>query len=161
MGYPIGVRLLDLLLARTSTSTSQPPSTRPLRILPLLQFITNNLWRHLFSRSADGLEQSVNNQNEYMVIDNDPLVSQYISVPRESKDFNPNAFVAGIIEGVCDAAGFTTLGARGMGVSAHWAGEGEEGEVKGRTMWPDKTVFLIKFAGEVMEREEVLAKGDK
>jgi hypothetical protein len=159
MGYPIGLRLLDLLLARTATSSSQPPSTRSLRILQLLQFITNNLWRHLFSRPADGLEQSVNNQNEYMIIDNDPLVSQYISVPRESKDFNPNAFVAGIIEGVCDASGFTTLGARGMGVSAHWAGEEDSGS--GRVMWPDKTVFLIKFAPEVLEREEILGKGDK
>jgi hypothetical protein len=158
MGYPIGQRLLDLLLSRTPTSTSQPPTTRPLRILPLLQFITNNLWRHLFGHAADGLEQSVNNTNEYMVIDNDPLVSQYISVPRESKDFNPNAFVAGVVEGVCDAAGFTTHGGRGMGVSAHWAAEEEEGKVG---MWPDKTIFLIKFAEEVMEREEVLAKGDK
>ena len=154
IGYSIGLRLLDLLLARTSTSTSQPPSQRPLRIIQLLTFLTQNLWRHLFARPADGIEQSVAEKNQYMIIDNDPVASQYISVPKESKDFNPNAFVAGIIEGVCDASGFTTVGRRGVGVSAHWASE--EGGI-----WPDKTIFLIKFAPEVLEREEVLGKGDK
>lgn len=89
-----------------------------------------------------------------MITDNDPLISQYISVPKEIKDFNPGALVAGIMEGVCDGAGFATVGVRGTGVSAHWVeGQGEEG------MWPSKTVFLIRFAPEVLEREEILGRG--
>ena len=155
MGYTIGLRLLDLLLARSSTSTSQPPTQRFIRILQLLSFINGTLWRHLFARPADGIEQSVEARNEYYIIDNDPVASQYISVPAETSNFNPNAFVAGIIEGVCDASGFTTVGKRGLGVSAHWASSEKTG------LWPDKTIFLIKFAPEVLEREEVLAKGDK
>jgi hypothetical protein len=123
-----------------------------LRILPLLQFITTTLWGHLFAHPADGLEQSVEHKNEYMIIDNTPLVSEYISVPKDAGDFNPNAFVAGIIEGVCDYAGFTTVGKRGVGVSAHWSDEGE---------WKGRTVFLVKFGAEVMEREEALGRGDK
>jgi hypothetical protein len=91
-----------------------------------------------------------------MISDNEPLVNAYISVPREMSQLNCAAFVAGIVEGVCDGAGFRTTG-----VSAHWAAEGGEGPVKSggvQGMWPGKTVFLIKFAPEVLEREELLAK---
>ena len=75
-----------------------------------------------------------------------------ISVPREMSQLNCAAFVAGIIEGVCDGAGFAT-----NGVSAHWAGEGGEADAKG--MWPGKTVFLIRFREDVLEREEILGRG--
>jgi trafficking protein particle complex subunit 5 len=90
-----------------------------------------------------------------MISDNEPLVNQYISVPREMSQLNCAAFVAGIVEGVCDGAGFKTLG-----VSAHWAAEGGDNAAKvGQGgMWPGKTIFLIKFAPEVLEREELLAK---
>jgi len=79
-----------------------------------------------------------------------------VSVPKEIRDFNPGALVAGIVEGVCDGAGFATGGVRGQGVSAHWANQGE-GE-SGDAMWPSKTVFLIRFAPEVLEREEILGR---
>lgn len=79
-----------------------------------------------------------------MIHDNEPLVNQYISVPREMSQLNCAAFVAGVVEGVCDGADFPAK------VTAHTVGEGE--------MWPGKTVFLLKFSGEVMEREGFLAK---
>jgi len=92
-----------------------------------------------------------------MLFDNEPMVNTYISLPREMSNLNCAAFVAGIIEGVCDGAGFPT-----EGVSAHSVGEqeggGEEAE-KGKAMWPGKTVFLIKFKKEVLEREEILGRG--
>lgn len=142
-GYPIGVKLLDLLLYR------QPPrtATRPTRLLDLLQFIHTTLWRALFSRSADNLELSTTNNNEYMITDNEPLVNTYISIPKEMSQLNCAAFVAGMVEGVCDAAGFST-----DGVTAHSAGEGDE-------MWPGKTIFLIRFKQEIVEREEALKAG--
>jgi hypothetical protein len=142
-GYPIGIKLLDLLLYR------QPPrsATRPTRILDLLQFIHGTLWRALFSRSADALEQSTSKKNEYMIIDNEPVVNSYISIPKEMSQLNCAAFVAGIIEGMCDAAGFST-----DGVTAHWAGEGDE-------MWPGKTIFLLRFKENVVEREEAIKAG--
>jgi len=37
-------------------------------------------------------------------------------------------------------------------------GEDGAGEAKGG-MWPGKTVFLIKFTEEVLEREEILGRG--
>ena len=139
-GYPIGIKLLDLLLYR------QPPrsATRPTRILDLLQFIHGTLWRALFSRSADALEQSTSKKNEYMIIDNEPLVNSYISIPKEMSQLNCAAFIAGIIEGMCDAVGFST-----DGVTAHWAGEDDE-------MWPGKTIFLLRFKESVVEREEAI-----
>ncbi|TVY47826.1 Transport protein particle subunit [Lachnellula occidentalis] len=144
-GHPIGLKLLDLLLYR------EPPraQTRPLNIIALLQFITTALWRHLFSRPADALEKSSNPEtpDEYMISDNEPLVNQYISVPKEMNQLNCAAFVAGIVEGVCDGAGFPAR------VTAHSVGKGEEGE-----LWPGKTVFLVKFQPEVVEREAYLGK---
>ena len=142
-GYSIGVKLLDLLLYRLP----QRSATRPTRLLELLQFIHTTLWRSLFSRSADALELSTSNNNEYMITDNEPLVNTYISIPKEMSQLNCAAYVAGIIEGVCDAAGFST-----DGVTAHSAGEGDE-------MWPGKTIFLIKFKKAIVEREEMLKAG--
>ncbi|KAL2168726.1 hypothetical protein VTG60DRAFT_6897 [Thermothelomyces hinnuleus] len=145
-GHPIGLKLLDLLLTR------EPPrsQTRPLTIIALLHFIKINLWTHLFGRQADRLEKSSDPSapDEYMIVDNEPLVNAYISVPREMSQLNCAAFVAGIVEGVCDGAMFPAR------VTAHSVGGKEEGE-----MWPGKTVFLVKFQPEVLEREALIGKG--
>ncbi|KAG6046361.1 hypothetical protein E4U17_007913 [Claviceps sp. LM77 group G4] len=141
-GHPIGLKLLDLLLYR------EPPRSqlRPLTIIALLHFIKQNVWQHLFGRQADRLEKSNNpdTPDEYMIIDNEPLVNQYISVPREMSQLNCAAYVAGVVEGVCDGADFPAK------VTAHTVGEGD--------MWPGKTVFLVKFREEVVEREGFLGK---
>ncbi|EEH40489.2 BET3 family protein [Paracoccidioides lutzii Pb01] len=156
-GYPLGLRLLDLLLYRSlpgsssssgltsSSSSSGTQPNRPLRILPLLQLIHGPLWRLLFSRPADALEHSVAaaTPNEYMITDNDPLVNSYISVPREMNQLNCAAYVAGIIEGVCDGCGFEAK------VTAH---------NQASEMWPGRTVFLVRFGESVMEREKMLER---
>ncbi|KAJ5690131.1 hypothetical protein N7462_004523 [Penicillium macrosclerotiorum] len=153
-GYPLGLRLLDLLFYRStstsssalsSSSTSSSPPNRPLRIITLLHLIHGPLWRLLFGRSADALEHSVSpdTPNEYMITDNDPLVNTYVSVPREMSMLNCAAFVAGIIEGVCDGCGFEAK------VSAH---------NQPTEMWPSRTVFLLRFGDSVMEREKVLER---
>jgi len=141
-GHSIGLKLLDLLLYREPARTQQ----RPINVIALLHFIKQNVWQHLFGRQADRLEKSANpdTPDEYMIIDNEPLVNQYISVPREMSQLNCAAFAAGIIEGVCDGADFPAR------VTAHTVAEGE--------MWPGKTVFLVKFRGEVIEREAFLGK---
>jgi hypothetical protein len=149
-GYPIGVRLLDLLLSRSANPLA---SIRPTRIITLVQFIAQQVFRHLFGRAADALERSGSDPSQYMIFDNEPLVNQYISLPKELSSLNCAAFVAGVIEGVCDGAGFPT-----EGVTAHSVGEQEEGK-EGKAMWPGKTVFLIKFKPEVLEREEILGRG--
>ncbi|RDW63063.1 trafficking protein particle complex subunit 5 [Aspergillus mulundensis] len=154
-GYPLGLRLLDLLFYRTmssssssalsSSSTSASPPNRPLRILPLLHLIHGPLWRLLFNRPADALEHSVSpdTPNEYMITDNDPLVNSYISVPKEMNQLNCAAYVAGIIEGVCDGCGFEAK------VTAH---------NQPTELWPSRTIFLLRFGESVMEREKVLER---
>jgi len=142
-GHPIGLKLLDLLLYREPPRSQQ----RPLNIIALLQFISNVLWKHLFSRPADALEKSSNpaTPDEYMISDNEPLVNQYVSVPKEMQNLSCAAFVAGIVEGACDGAGFPAR------VTAHSVGKGEEGE-----LWPGKTIYLVKFQTEIVERERYL-----
>ncbi|KAH9830392.1 Transport protein particle subunit trs31 [Teratosphaeria destructans] len=161
-GYPIGVKMLDLLLYRGISAAATAGSrtsvmggasgagvgaSRPTRLLDLLQFIHTTLFRHLFGRSADALEQSTTKRNEYMIIDHEPVVNTYISIPKEMSQLNCAAFVAGIVEGVCDASGFAM-----EGVSAHWAGEGDE-------LWPGKTIYLLRFGEGVVEREDALKAG--
>lgn len=138
-GYPLGLRLLALSHYRL------PPrhAERSTRILPLLQFIHTSLWKQLFGRPADALERSSGNELEYMISDNEPLVNQYISVPKEMSQLNCGAFVAGIIEGVCDGGGMAAK------VSAHGVGT---------DMWVGKTVWLVRFEEEVVEREAIVEK---
>lgn len=147
-GYPLGMKLLGLLLYRSTpaggaSSSPAAQAARPLRILPLLTLLTTKLYPLLFSRPADSLEQSTANPGEYMIIDNTPLTNQYISVPKDMSQLNCAAFVAGIIEGVCDGAGFDSK------VSAH---------NHGTDMWPGRTVFLVKFEDHVLERERGLER---
>lgn len=135
-GYAIGQRLLELLLYREGRSAK-----RETRVLGILQFIAQTLYRHLFGKPADGLEKSRDNEDEYMLIDNEPAVSSYISVPREMSQLNCAAFVAGIIEAVLDGSLFPSK------VTAHSVPTEQ---------WPQKTVFLIKFEQGVLDREQVL-----
>lgn len=157
-GHPLGVRLLDLLLYRslpttTSSSLSSAKALRPLNIIALLQFITTTVWKHLFARAADALEKSANpaTPDEYMITDNEPLVNAFISVPKEMNQLNCAAYVAGIVEGICDAAAFPAR------VTTHSVGL-QQAEGAEKEMWPGKTVFLVKFQPEVVERENYLQR---
>ena len=49
----------------------------------------------------------VNTQD--MITDNEPLLTKYISVPRESSSLNCGAFVAGLVESVLDASQFVSF----------------------------------------------------
>lgn len=165
-GHPIGLKLLDLLLYR------EPPrqQARPRDIITLLHLIKIQLWTHLFGRQADQIQRSSNpdTPDEYMIIDNEPLVNAYVSVPREMSQLNCAAYVAGMIEGVCDGAGFparvtahsvggqAAAGAEGAGGAGEAGGAGAAAAGAVQEMWPGKTVFLVKFAEEVLEREAYL-----
>ncbi|KAL7270089.1 Trafficking protein particle complex subunit 31 [Rhizina undulata] len=136
-GYTIGQRLLELLLWRDGGRSAK----RETRILGILQFITTRVWLALFNKPADALEKSRDKEDEYMLIDNDPMVNSYISVPKEMAQLNCAAFVAGIIEAVLDGCLFQCK------VTAH---------TLPTEQWPGNTVFLIKFDESVLERESVL-----
>lgn len=78
-----------------------------------------------------------------MIIDNTPLTNHYISVPKEMNQLSVAAYIAGIIEGVCDGAGFSCK------ASAHNTAT---------DVWPNRTVFLIRFEDSVLEREKELER---
>lgn len=45
-----------------------------------------------------------------MISDNEPILTKYISVPKELSQLNCNAFVAGIVEAVLDGCQFVSYG---------------------------------------------------
>ena len=109
IGYRVGFRLVELLPLRDSlpASTSRaalgPPRTT--RLLPLLRYL-DVVYRYLFNRSYDGLERSTEHADEYMIIDNDPVLTRSIDVPKDMASLSCMALVAGIIEAVMDGHAF-------------------------------------------------------
>ncbi|KAI8991997.1 NO signaling/Golgi transport ligand-binding domain-containing protein [Mycotypha africana] len=134
-GYRVGYRLLELLAWREKSAK------REIKVINVLYFIHSTVWKALFNKSADSLEKSTENEDEYMISDNDPLLTRYISVPKELSQLNCNAFVAGIVEAVLDGCQFPAR------VTAHTV------PIDG---FPQRTTILIKLDKEVLEREEFL-----
>lgn len=133
LGYHMGQRILELHTVREGKSAK-----RETKILGILQFIHTTVWKNLFGRPADALEKSHENANEYMIIDNSPKITQFISVPKSMSQLNCAALAAGIIEAILDGSLFTAK------VTAHTVETDEH---------PLRTVYLIKFDPTVLERE--------
>ncbi|RUS24249.1 NO signaling/Golgi transport ligand-binding domain-containing protein [Jimgerdemannia flammicorona] len=178
-GYRVGIRMLELLVWRDKNSK------RETRVLSVLYFVHTVVWKNLFGKPADSLEKSTENDDECewlwcgaiskvtwkwghmvrfdMISDNDPLVSRYISVPKELSQLNCNAFVAGIVEAVLDGCQFynqqiltpftpfplsTPLPSpQPARVTAHTV------PIDG---FPFRTTILIKLDREILQREELL-----
>jgi len=60
----------------------------------------------MFGKQADSLERGTENEDEYMLTDNDPLVTRMMSIPKESNALNCGAIVAGMMEAILDASEF-------------------------------------------------------
>ncbi|KAI8369505.1 NO signaling/Golgi transport ligand-binding domain-containing protein [Radiomyces spectabilis] len=134
-GYRVGARQLELL------SWREKNAKRETRVLGVLYFIHSVVWKTLFGKQADSLEKSTENEDEYMISDNDPVLTRYISVPKELSQLNCNAFIAGIVEAVLDGCQFPArVTAHSVPTDAH----------------PLRTTILIKLEKEVLQREELL-----
>ena len=124
--------------------------------MSILQFISTSVWKHLFGKGADSLERSIDNADEYMIFDNNPITSTFLS----SHQISADAYISGIIAGVLEGAGFTAR------VTAHSlsADEGDtsvsnnkaNGVVMDLPRRKDKAVFLVKFSEKVLERDAAL-----
>lgn len=136
LGYQIGQRYLELVKLREGAKSSK----REVKIIEILQFIHGPFWKCIFGKTANELERSQDEANEYMIIDSEPLVSKFVSIPKDYGNLNCAAFIAGIIEGALDSAGFYAS------VSAHSV------PIDG---FPLRTVFLIKFKDLVLTREDL------
>jgi len=139
LGYRVGSRMLEVTVWRAESSSKAPK--RETRFLPALMWIHTVLWRQLFGKPADAIERSVENDDEYMVIDNDPPITRQISIPKEMSQLSCSAFVAGIVEAVLDGLCFPAR------VTAHSVPTDQ---------YPLRTTILIKLDKSVVEREEAL-----
>ena len=131
MGHRVGERLLDLIVLR------ERPYRRDTKMVQMLQFVSGTVWKVLFGKPADALEKSAENEDEYHIHESMPVTNRFVSVPKDMGNLNCAAFIAGVVRGVLNSAGFKST------VSAH-------------TVAADvgvKTVYLVKFDPEVMARE--------
>ncbi|CAN7006077.1 unnamed protein product [Brassica rapa subsp. trilocularis] len=127
-GYAVGSRVLELLCNR------EKGNRRETRLLGILSFVHSTVWKVLFGKVADSLEKGTEHEDEYMISEKELLVNRFISIPKDMGTFNCGAFVAGIVKGVLDNAGFPAV------VTAHFVPI--EGQQRPRT------TILIKFADE-------------
>ena len=67
----------------------------------MLHFINGTLWKQLFGRAADGLEQSNTDDSEYWLSDKSPVTNKFTSIGKDRNFSGPNCayFIAGILEG--------------------------------------------------------------
>lgn len=128
------------------------------RLLSILYYLHDTLYRFIFGKAADSLEMSNDSPDECkaimgfkhlanhlgldMIIDLNPVTSSFVSLPREMGQFCCSAFIAGIFKAVLAAHEFPAR------VSGHTQ------PIVGH---PSRTVFLIKFDPSVMQREKRLA----
>lgn len=126
LGYQVGARMLDLVFVR------EKAARRETKLLNVLLFVKSTLWKTLFGKEADKLEHANDDERTYYVIEKEPLVNKFISVPKDKGSLNCAAFEAGIIEAVLDGCNFPAK------VSAHWH--------KG-------TTFMVKFDEQVIARD--------
>ncbi|AQZ11544.1 TRS31 (YDR472W) [Zygosaccharomyces parabailii] len=108
---------------------------RDLKILDILQFIHGSMWSYLFGHVSDDLVKSSERDNEYMIVDNLPMLTQFIPAGR-SCDY----FTCGIIQGFLNSAEFPCH------VSAH--SMPQDG-------YDQRTVYLIQFDKHVLERDSL------
>ncbi|EIM92709.1 TRAPP complex subunit trs31 [Stereum hirsutum FP-91666 SS1] len=138
LGYRLGTRVLELMVWRAESASKAPK--REIRFLPALMNIHTNVWKAVFGKPADAIEKSVENDDEYMIIDNDPIITRNISVPRDMSQLSCSSFTAGIVEAVLDGLGFPAR------VTAHNTPN---------DLYPSRTTILIKLEKSVLEREEL------
>ena len=129
LGYPIGEKVLELCSVREKNFKKET------KIVQLLQFIHNNVWKMLFGKQADGLQKSTDDEDEYRIIENNPITNRYI--PYQKGQSNCAAFIGGIIEGILNSADFRCK------VSTFFY------DVEGIM----KTYYIVKFDHDVIVRD--------
>ena len=125
--------------------------------MSILQFVSSSVWKSLFGKNADSLERSIDNADEFMIVDYEPITSTYVSVPSDLGQLSVDAYISGIIAGVLDGAGFPAR------VTAHSVTVEEGENAKGSSIpnlpaRRDKAVFLVKFDKDVLARDAALER---
>lgn len=129
LGNSVGFHLVEILNYREKNPK------RENKLINTLLFLKGSVWKSLFGKEADKLERADDDEKTYLIIENEPLVNRYISVPKDKSSLNCAAFMGGIVEALLNHSGFPCK------VTAHWH--------KGSTL-------LIKFEDSVMQRENAI-----
>jgi len=128
-GRFVGIRMLDLIVLR------EKGYKRDIKLLGMLMFIKGTVWKNLFGKEAEKLERSNDDPCKYFIIEKDPIVNTYISLPKDKGSLNCASFIAGIIEAFLAESDFPCK------VTAHWH---------------MGTTYMIEFDREVIDRENAL-----
>jgi hypothetical protein len=146
LGLPLGSRFLELINIREKGLKKETS------VVNMLMLIKNNLWPLLFNKNNCVVEQHMEQENIYMIKEVEPnICNLYASLPRGQYHSNCAAFIAGIIQGLLEAAKFSAT------VTAVFD-EGHEPRPD-EIVEEKKTVYLIKFEEEVMARENKGKRG--
>ncbi|KAL1131243.1 hypothetical protein AAG570_010861 [Ranatra chinensis] len=127
IGQEVGVKLIDLYFVREKNCK------RETKLLNMLIFIKTTLWKGLFGREADKLEHANDDERIYYIIEKEPVVNKFISVPKDKSSLNCAIFIAGIVEAILNSCGFAAK------VTAHWH--------KG-------TTYMVQFDENVIARDK-------
>jgi len=72
----------------------------------MLLFVKTTVWKNLFGKEAEKLEHANDDERTYYIIEKEPLVNTFISVPKDKSSLNCANFTAGIVEAVLTNCGF-------------------------------------------------------
>lgn len=62
----------------------------------------------MFGKEAEKLEHANDDERTYYIIETEPIVNKYISVPKDKGSLNCATFTAGLIEAVLTNCGFVS-----------------------------------------------------
>eukprot|EP00758_Cryptobia_borreli_P019799 Tbor_TRINITY_DN9112_c0_g1::TRINITY_DN9112_c0_g1_i1::g.14489::m.14489/K20280/TRAPPC5, TRS31; trafficking protein particle complex subunit 5 len=137
LGREVGRRSMPLAAAKDTDNFRH----RHLTTRSILTTIALVLWKRWFGKEGRLTEEA--GTDHFYIIDSEPLVTKYVRMPPDYMDngkptINFTSFVAGIVQGALEAAGF------GSKVTPI-ADDSKEN--------PDQTYYLIQFDSAVLERE--------
>ncbi|XP_064821240.1 trafficking protein particle complex subunit 5-like [Oncorhynchus masou masou] len=101
-GQGMGASLLDVL----DVTVLREEWKRETKVLNILLFIKVSVWRALFGKEADKLEQANDYVKTYYIIEKKPLINTFTSVPKENNTLNCAAFTGGAVEAILTHRGF-------------------------------------------------------
>uniref|UniRef100_F1LC76 Trafficking protein particle complex subunit 5 n=1 Tax=Ascaris suum TaxID=6253 RepID=F1LC76_ASCSU len=133
-GKFVGSRLLDVIVLR------EKGYRRETKLLNMLMFVKGTVWKNLFNKEADKLERSNDDPCQYLLIEKEPIVNTYISVPKDKGSLNCASFIAGIVEAILEASNFPCK------VTSHWH---------------NGTTYIIQFDKSVIARENSLLESSR
>ena len=85
LGVPVGEKILELLSHRDMKGSGACSSQvkRETKMVNMLHFINKEVFRALFGRTADGLEQSIEDEDEYRILDTQPVTNKYANMGKQ------------------------------------------------------------------------------